>query len=151
MQTICATGIRVSELKFITLDAARSGQAEITNKGKTRRVFLPNKLQAALRQYAGRRGVVSGAVFVTKSGRPLNRSNVWAEMKKLCEAANVPPSKVFPHNLRHLFARTFYGMDKDLARLADILGHSSINTTRIYTMETGEAHRRRVEKLRLVT
>jgi site-specific recombinase XerD len=151
LQAICSTGIRVSELRFITVEAARSGEAEITNKGKTRAVFIPSKLQTALLRYAKERGIESGCIFITKSGRPLDRSNVWAEMKKLCAAANVPEGKVFPHNLRRLFARLFYGIEKDVIRLADILGHSSVDTTRIYLMESGERHRRCVEALGLVT
>jgi integrase len=151
IQTICATGIRVSELRHITAEAAQSGTAEVTNKGKTRSVFLPHKLKTALLRYCRRRGIASGAIFITASGKPLNRSNIWAEMKKLCAAANVAPAKVFPHNLRHLFARCFYALDRDIAKLADILGHSDINTTRIYVKENSGEFRRRIEKLNLVT
>lgn len=150
MEAICATGIRVSELRFFTVEAVRLGRAEVSNKGKTRTVFLPGKLQKELLKYAKRRGIVSGPVFVTRGGRPLDRSNIWHEMKALCREANVAEGKVFPHNLRHLFARTFYGLEKDIVRLADVLGHSSINTTRIYTMESGLTHRRQLEKMRLV-
>ncbi len=150
LQTICSTGIRVSELKFITVTAARAGAAQISSKGKTRTVFLPKKLKTLLLSYAARRGIADGPVFVTKSGRPLDRSNIWSDMKKLCGLARVSPEKVFPHNLRHLFARLFYSIDRDITRLADILGHSNINTTRIYLMESGERHRRRVESLNLV-
>ena len=150
MQTICSTGIRVSELRFITVAAAQSGEAEIANKGKTRTVFLPDKLCAALLRYAKKHGITEGCIFVTKNGRPLDRGNVWAEMKALCESAGVSPEKVFPHNLRRLFAVCFYGLEKDIARLADILGHSRIDTTRIYVMESGKTHRRRVEALGLV-
>jgi len=150
LQTICSIGIRVSELHFITVEAVRSGMAEITSKAKTRTVFIPKKLTPLLLKYAKGRGICYGCIFITKSGRPLDRSNIWAEMKKLCEAAGVEPSKVFPHNLRSLFARMFYGVDKDIARLADILGHSSIDTTRIYLMESGEIHRKRVDALGLV-
>lgn len=151
MQTICATGIRVSELRFITVEAVRGGEAEITNKGKTRTVFLPGKLRKRLLAYTKARGILSGCVFVTKSGKPMNRSNIWSEMKRLCQSAGVAAGKVFPHNLRALFARTFYSVDKDIMRLADILGHSSVNTTRIYIAETGENHRRRIEALGLIT
>jgi site-specific recombinase XerD len=151
MQTICATGIRVSELRFITVEAARSGGAEVANKGKTRLVFLPRKLQLALLSYTKKRGIRSGSVFVTKNGEPLDRSNIWAEMKKLCESARVHPSKVFPHNLRHLFARVFYDADKDIMRLADLLGHSDVNTTRIYVTESGGEHRRRLDRMGLVS
>ena len=150
MQTICSTGIRVSELKYITVVALRTGQADIRCKGKLRTVMLPKQLCAALRRYAKERRIKSGSVFVTRTGKPLDRSNIWSDMKKLCEIADVDKNKVFPHNLRHLFARTFYSLQKDIVRLADILGHSSVNTTRIYTMETGEVHRRQIEKLNLL-
>lgn len=150
METVCATGIRVSELRFFTVEAVRLGRAEVTNKGKTRTVFLPGKLQKALLRYARDRKITAGPIFVTRTGRPLDRSNIWHDMKALCKEAGVAESKVFPHNLRHLFARTFYGLEKDIVRLADILGHSSINTTRIYTMETGYTHRRQLERMRLV-
>ena len=150
MQTICASGIRVSELRHITVEAVRNRQARISCKGKMRVVFLPEALCRMLGAYCRRHGRTSGSVFVTKSGKPLDRSNIWSDMKKLCESACVEPSKVFPHNLRHLFARTFYSLHKDIVRLADLLGHSSINTTRIYTMETGEEHRRQIELLGLI-
>lgn len=150
IQTICSTGIRVSELRFITAEAVHSGRAEISNKGKRRMVFLPEKLRRLLKDYLRRQKKTSGAVFTTRTGKPLDRSNIWRDMKKLCESAGVSPEKVFPHNLRHLFARTFYGLEKDLSRLADILGHSSINTTRIYTAESGSVHARQMERLRLV-
>lgn len=149
LQTICATGIRVSEHRFITVEAAQSGRAEVSCKGKQRTVLLPKKLCAALRKYARERGIQTGSLFVSRSGKPLDRSRIWAEMKKLCKAANVLAEKVFPHNLRHLFARTYYAMEKDIVRLADLLGHASINTTRIYTAESGEVHRRQVERLGL--
>jgi site-specific recombinase XerD len=151
MKTICATGIRVSELRQITVGAARKGEAEITNKGKTRIVFLPEKLQCELLNFAEKQRVVGGAIFVSRNGKPLHRTNIWLSMKKLCEPAGVSSTKVSPHNLRHLFARTFYGVDKDIARLADLLGHSSIETTRIYIMESGEEHRKRVNQLGLAT
>ena len=150
MEAICSTGIRVSELRFFTVEAVRLGRVEVTNKGKTRTVFLPEKLQRVLLKYAKSRDIRSGPVFITRSGRSLDRSNIWHDMKALCREAGVAESKVFPHNLRHLFARTFYGLEKDIVRLADILGHSNVNTTRIYTMETGETHRRQLEKMRLV-
>ena len=150
MEAICSTGIRVSELRFFTVEAARCGWVEVRNKGKTRTVFLPNKLQKLLLKYAKERGILSGPVFVTRNGKPLDRSNIWKDMKALCAAADVAPSKVFPHNLRHLFARTYYQLEKDIVRLADILGHSSVNTTRIYTMESGETHRRQLERLHLL-
>jgi integrase len=150
METICATGIRVSELKFFTVAAVRRGRAEVYNKGKNRPVFLPGKLQKTLLQYIKAQGIESGPVFITRSGRPLDRSNIWSDMKKLCRTAGVAEVKVFPHNLRHLFARMYYGLEKDIVRLADILGHASINTTRIYTMESGAEHRRQLERMRLV-
>ncbi len=150
IQTICATGIRVSELKHITVEAIHTGQAEINCKGKRRKVFLPNALCKALKKYAQVQKIKSGAVFITKNGNPLDRSNIWSDMKKLCKAANVSEKKVFPHNLRHLFARTYYSLQKDIVRLADILGHSSINTTRIYTQENGDIHRQQIQRLGLL-
>ncbi len=150
VQTICATGIRVSELRFITAEAVSSGRAEIVCKGKRRTVFLPRTLTELLNGYLTRHGIRSGPVFATRTGRPLDRSNVWREMKKLSEYAGVAAKKVFPHNLRHLFARTFYSVEKDLSRLADILGHSDLATTRIYTMESGDIHARQIERLGLV-
>ena len=150
MQTICSTGIRVSELKFITVAAVSSGVAEIRCKGKFRQVFLPKKLCKILTDYIRERKIKSGAVFISKNGKPLDRSNIWADMKKLCEIAGVSKDKVFPHNLRHLFARTYYSLQKDIVRLADILGHSSVNTTRIYTMEIGDVHRKQIERLGLL-
>ncbi len=150
IQTICATGIRVSELQFITVEALRKGCAEVNCKGKRRIIFLPEKLQKLLLKYAKNHGIGEGHVFITKGGHPLNRSNIWADMKKLCMEAQVSPEKVFPHNLRHLFARTFYSLEKDIAKLADLLGHSSIETTRIYIMESGKEHRRRLNQMRLV-
>ncbi len=150
IQTICSTGIRVSEVRFVTVEAVSRGVAEINCKGKHRQVFLPRQLCYILKQYIKKQKIKSGAVFVTKNGNPLDRSNIWSDMKKLCKAANVSEQKVFPHNLRHLFARTYYSLQKDIVRLADILGHSSVNTTRIYTMETGEIHRRQIQKLGLL-
>lgn len=150
MQTICSTGIRVSELRSITVEAVKNRTAHIHSKGKQRYVFLPKALCKKLIAYAKSHKIETGPVFVTKSGRPLNRSNIWADMKKLCESAQVPKEKVFPHNLRHLFARTFYSLQQDIVRLADILGHSNVNTTRIYTMETGEIHRKKIEMLGLL-
>lgn len=150
IQTICATGIRVSELRFITVEAVQTGRAEIFNKGKRRLVFLPEKLRKLLRSYARKQKKTAGAVFTTRTGKPLDRSNIWRDMKKLCESAGVAPEKVFPHSLRHLFARTFYSLEKDLSRLADILGHSSIVTTRIYTAESGAVHARQMGRLGLV-
>lgn len=150
MQAICATGIRVGELRFFTVAAVTAGRVEVSGKGKVRTVLLPRKLQRLLLQYARRRGISGGPVFVTRTGRPLDRSNIWHEMKGLCREAGVAETKVFPHNLRHLFARTYYSMEKDIVRLADILGHSSVNTTRIYTMESGDTHRRQLERMRLL-
>lgn len=150
MQTICSTGIRVSEHKFITVEAARAGQAEVRMKGKHRIVFLEKKLCKVLLKYAKENHITSGSIFITSTGKPLNRCNIWSEMKKLCDTAGVRREKVFPHNLRHLFARLYYGIEHDIVRLADILGHSSINTTRIYTMESGHTHRRQMERLQLL-
>ncbi len=150
MQTICSTGIRVSEVRYVTVEAVVRGIVEINCKGKRRQVFLPKQLCQILKQYIKEQKIKSGAVFVTRKGNPLDRSNIWSDMKKLCKAANVSEKKVFPHNLRHLFARTYYSLQKDIVRLADILGHSSVNTTRIYTMETGEIHRRQIQKLGLL-
>lgn len=150
MQTLCATGIRVSELRFITLEAARSGRASVSLKGKTRTVLIPSDLGRELRCYAAARGIKRGSIFVTKSGSPMDRSNILHEMKALCEAAGVDKSKVFPHNLRHLFACLFYKEEKDLSRLADLLGHSDVNTTRIYTCVSGDEQLRQIERLGLV-
>ena len=150
IQTICSTGIRVSELRYFTVEAVRRGEIVIDCKGKTRTILVPGKLKSILLNYAKRRGITEGTIFVTRTGKPLNRSNIWSAMKKLCESAGVKASKVFPHNLRKLFTRTFYGIEKDIAKLADILGHSSINTTRIYIMTTGIEHRRKIERLGLV-
>ena len=147
IQTICGTGIRVSELPYITAEAARAGKAVVNCKNKTRVIFIPTPIQKLLTQYMSRTGITAGAIFVTRSGKPLNRRNIWRDMKALCERADVPQNKVFPHNLRHLFARTFYSMEKDIVRLADLLGHSSVNTTRIYTIESGNEHRLRLERV----
>lgn len=150
IQTICATGIRVSELQYITIEAVKCGEAVVNCKSKTRSVFIIKKLKQKLLRYAAEQGIKSGMIFVTKSGKPINRTNIWREMKSLCKEANVNSQKVFPHNLRHLFARTFYGIEKDIAKLADILGHSSIDTTRIYIISTGTEHRRRMENMHLI-
>ena len=150
IQTICGTGIRVSELQYFTVEAVRYGEVTVDCKNKTRTILVPGKLKNLLLNYAKRHSITTGAIFITRSGKTLNRSNIWAAMKKLCEAAGVKATKVFPHNLRKLFARTFYGIEKDIAKLADILGHSSINTTRIYIMTTGFEHRRKIERLGLV-
>lgn len=150
MQTICSTGIRVSELAFVTVAAIKKGELLISCKGKMRQVLLPKKLCRLLADYVDVQGIAAGAVFVSKGGSALNRSNIWRMMKGLCRQARVAECKVFPHNLRHLFARTFYGLEKDVVRLADVLGHSSINTTRIYTMESGATHRRQIQRLGLL-
>ena len=150
IQTICGTGIRVSELRYFTVEAIRRGEITVQCKSKTRTILIPSKLKKQLLNYAAKKNIQSGAVFITRNGRPLDRSNIWAQMKGLCKAAGVKPSKVFPHNLRKLFARTFYRIEKDIAKLADILGHSSINTTRIYIMSTGTEHRKKIERLGLV-
>lgn len=150
LQTICGTGIRVSELQYITVEAVKQGEAIVNCKAKTRSVFIVKELKQKLLRYAAEQNIKSGMIFVTRTGKPISRTNIWREMKSLCAEANVDPQKVFPHNLRHLFARVFYGLEKDIAKLADILGHSSINTTRIYIISTGTEHRRRMENMRLI-
>lgn len=150
METICGTGIRVSELCFFSVEAVKCGEITVRCKNKTRTILLPGRLKKRLLDYAKKSGIRSGTIFVTRNGKPLNRSNIWAQMKALCRTAGVKGSKVFPHNLRKLFARTFYAIDKDIAKLADILGHSSVDTTRIYIMTTGTEHRRKIERLGLV-
>ena len=150
LQTICGTGIRVSELQYITVEAVKQGEAVVNCKAKTRSVFIVKELKQKLLRYAAEQNIKSGMIFVTRTGKPISRTNIWREMKALCEEANVNPQKVFPHNLRHLFARVFYGIEKDIAKLADILGHSSINTTRIYIISTGTEHRQRMENMRLI-
>ena len=150
VQTLCALGLRVSELKAITVESLERGEATIQNKGKLRTILVPHALAKKLADYCERRGIVSGSVFVTRTGKPLDRSNVWKMLKKLAEAAKVLAKKVFPHNLRHLFARTHYAKFKDIVRLADILGHSSIETTRIYTARSGKEERRQLGQLRLI-
>ena len=150
IQTICGTGIRVSELKFFTVEAIRRGEVTVRCKSKTRTILVPGKLKKTLLIYVKKHGIRCGTIFITRSGKPLDRSNIWTQMKRLCYAAKVNPSKVFPHNLRKLFARTFYGIEKDIAKLADILGHSSIDTTRIYIMTTDAEHRRKIDRLGLV-
>ncbi len=150
METICGTGIRVSELRYFTVEAVGRGEVTVRCKAKARTILLPGKLRRMLLDHARKRGIRAGAIFLTRGGKPLNRSNIWRQMKRLCEAAGVKTTKVFPHNLRKLFARTFYGLEKDIAKLADILGHSSIDTTRIYIMSTGTEHRKKIERLGLV-
>lgn len=150
IQTICGTGIRVSELQYITVEAVKCGEATVSLKGKTRSVFIVRELQKKLLRYAAAKGIKTGTIFITRSGKTMSRTNIWREMKNLCIQAEVNPNKVYPHNLRHLFARTFYSIDKDIAKLADILGHSSINTTRIYIITTVDEHRQRMENMRLI-
>lgn len=150
IQTICSTGIRVSELEFITVEAAERGRAEVSNKGKRRTVFLSDRLCSLLKDYCHKQKKTAGAVFTTRSGKAIDRSNIWRDMKVLCDGAGVEQEKVFPHNLRHLFARTYYTQEKDLSRLADILGHSNISTTRIYTAESGTVHARQMERVGLI-
>jgi len=151
METICATGIRVSEVRYITLEAARQGRAEISLKGKIRTILLPSKLCRKLLKYAAERKIASGELFLTGSGKGISRRQIWREMKDLCALAGVEASKVFPHNLRHLFAASFYRACRDIVKLADILGHSSVNTTRLYLLTTGAEHARQMERLGLVT
>lgn len=151
METICATGIRVSEVRYITAEAVREGRTEIALKGKIRTILLPGKLCRKLEKYARQKKITSGELFLTRSGRPMSRKQIWAEMKGVCRAAGVAPSKVFPHNLRHLLARCFYRVSRDVAKLADVLGHSSIETTRIYLISTGAEHARTLDQLRLIS
>lgn len=150
IQTICGTGIRVSELQYITVEAVNAGKAVVTCKNKTRVIFIPTAIQKQLKHYIKNTGITAGAIFVSKNGKPLNRSNIWRDMKALCKRAGVSEKKVYPHSLRHLFARTFYGIEKDIVRLADLLGHSNINTTRIYTMESGNQHMIRLEQVQKI-
>ena len=150
METICATGVRVSEVRYITVEALQNQRADITLKGKVRSILLPRKLCRKLLKYARRQKIRTGEIFRTRSGRPMSRGQIWHEMKSVCKAAGVAPSKVFPHNLRHLFATVFYKTCRDIVKLADLLGHSSINTTRIYLMTTGAEHARQLEELGLI-
>lgn len=150
IETICATGIRVSEVKYITVETVQAGCTDIALKGKIRTILLPRKLCRKLQKYAKKQKITSGEIFLTRNGRGISRRQIWAEMKALCKKANVAPSKVFPHNLRHLFARTFYRVCRDVAKLADVLGHSSIETTRIYLISTGIEHARQIERLGLI-
>ena len=150
IQTICGTGIRVSELQFITVEAVQRGEANVSCKGKNRRILLVSALRKKLMRYAKMQNIRAGSIFVTRNGKPISRVDVWRQMKSLCKQAGVLPSKVFPHNLRHLFARTFYSMDKDIAKLADILGHSSIDTTRIYIVTTSAEHLKKMQSMRLI-
>ncbi len=150
MQAICGTGIRVSELRFFTVEAVASGEISVNCKAKNRVILIPGKLRKVLLDYARKQKIHSGAIFLARNGKPIGRKTIWAQMKGLCRDAAVNPRKVFPHNLRKLFARTFYAIEKDIAKLADILGHSSIDTTRIYIMSTGAEHRRKIERLGLV-
>lgn len=151
LETVCATGIRVSEVGYITVEAARRGRAEISLKGKIRTILMPGKLCCKLLKYAKKQKIASGEIFLTKSGKGLSRRQIWREMKGLCKLAGVAPSKVFPHNLRHLFATVFYRACHDIAKLADLLGHSSVDTTRIYLQTAGTEHARQLERLGLVS
>lgn len=151
LETICGLGLRVSEVQYITVEAARCGRAEIVMKGKVRTVMIAGKLAKKLLRYAGEQKIETGEIFITRSGKSLSRSQIWREMKSLCEVAGVEPAKVFPHNLRHLFARTYYNIYSDISKLADVLGHSSVETTRIYLISSGEEHARQLEQLGLVS
>ena len=151
IETIGGTGVRVSEVAYITVEAAQHGRAEIALKGKIRTILLPAKLCRKLLKYAKAQGITSGVIFRTSTGKPLSRRQIWGEMKAICKAAGVEPSKVFPHNLRHLFAVAFYRVSRDIVKLADVLGHSSIETTRIYLMTTEKEHQRQLDRLRLVS
>lgn len=150
LQTLCGLGMRVSELSYITVEAVECGEAVVSCKGKTRVIFIVSSLRKKLLKYAKKEGISQGVIFITRSGNPLDRSNIWREMKMICKDACVRETKVFPHNLRHLFARTFYTMEKDIAKLADVLGHSNINTTRIYIVTSGAEHLRQLEKMHLI-
>lgn len=154
LETMAATGIRVSELEYITVETVKEGKSDINCKGKNRLIVVPSALKKKLEEYIGRKKITSGPVFVTRNGKPLDRTNIWRKMKKICIKAGMNPDKVFPHNFRHLFARTFYEEEKDIVKLADVLGHSSTNTTRIYTMDNGYKHMEamnRVAKLMILT
>ena len=151
LETLAGIGVRVGETEYITVEAAMAGRAEIHLKGKVRTILLPAKLCRKLLKYARKNKIASGAIFRTRSGRPMSRRQIWAEMKALCEKADVEKSKVFPHNLRHLFARTFYNVTRDIVKLSDVLGHSSIETTRIYLISTGEEHAKVLDRLGLVS
>lgn len=151
MEAICGTGIRVSEVQYLTIEAAQQGKVEIYLKGKVRTILIPGKLCKKLLKYAKKHKIASGEIFLTRGSKSLSRKQIWAEMKALCKKAGVAPSKVFPHNLRHLFARTFYRVCRDVAKLADVLGHSSIETTRIYLISTGAEHAKTMDMLRLVS
>ena len=150
LQTICATGLRISELKYVTVESVKNGCISVRNKGKSRKALLPRKLQFQLKRYIDRKHIENGPVFVTSGGHAVDRSNIWREMKEICKLADVDDRKVFPHNLRHLFAQCFYALEKDIAKLADILGHQSIETTRIYIKSTGEEHLKQLEKMKLI-
>lgn len=151
METICGTGIRVSEVRYITVETAKAGKAEVSLKGKIRTILLPTKLCRKLLKYAKRKKIASGEIFLTRSGKAMSRKQIWAEMKSICKKAGVETSKVYPHNLRHLFARCFYRACRDIAKLADVLGHSSVETTRIYLISTGAEHAKTLEHLHLVS
>ncbi len=150
IQAICGTGIRVSELQYITVESARRGEATVASKGKIRSVFIVKELQKKLIRYASENNIKSGPVFITRSGKPMERTGIWREMKRLCAAAGISSEKVFPHNLRHLFARTFYELNKDIAKLADVLGHSDISTTRVYIIASGYEHLRLMGSMKLI-
>lgn len=150
LQTLCGTGIRISELEYITVEAVKRGKAEVFCKNKIRTVFIVEKLREKLLKYCREKGIRKGRIFLSRNGRPLCRNNVWLEMKKLCKEAGVDDQKVFPHNLRHLFARMFYRMENDLAKLADILGHTCLETTRLYVITTGFEHGQRMERMKLI-
>ena len=151
LQTICAAGIRIGELPYFTVQALKKGKVEVYNKGKSRTIMLPKKLRKSLLKYAKRRGILTGSIFITKHQNPVNRSNIWREMKQLCQQAKVEAEKVFPHNLRHLFARTYYNLRKDIMKLADLLGHSNVETTRLYILTTGKEHERQISDMGLCT
>ena len=151
MESMGATGIRVSEIRYLTVEAVRQGRTDIALKGKIRTILLPDKLCRKLLKYARKQKITSGKIFLTRGGNRLSRKQIWAEMKALCQRAGIEPSKVFPHNLRHLFAKAFYRSCRDIAKLADVLGHSSVETTRVYLISTGTEHSRQLDRLGLVS
>lgn len=150
METLASTGIRISELKYFTVERVKAGEINVKCKNKIRKIFIPHKLCRMLRKYARQRGITRGMIFVTRTGKPLDRSNIWKELKQLGDKAKVELSKIYPHALRKLFARTYYNMERDVAKLADLLGHSSVDTTRIYIMSTGQEHKKSLEQLGLL-
>ena len=150
IETLGSTGIRISELKYITAESLKYGMTDIHNKGKVRRILYPGELLKVLQKYAKDMNILHGCIFITACGNPVNRSNVWRMMKNICHDAGVREEKVYPHNMRHLFARIFYKIKNDIAKLADVLGHSNIDTTRIYIKSTGREHKRQLDRMNMI-